>query len=1174
MSTYIRYPSSGGSIPTYATASSLPATATDGSLAIVLDTDSLYIFDGTSQTWMLIGSGTLTVTMVGTFDSGSPSANGAHISGNAIFFQSASGTVPGMLNTSTQTIAGIKTFTGQINANSGIDRSTAGTLTIGATNSTTINIGNASATVNITGTVITEDTTVLNVTDALITVNKGGGAGSGQNAGIEIEEASSITGYMETSSNRNSWILKAPNTAGIVTITPGASGFTIDQASHNPVTLGAFGSSPNANAASLSTQVLTLQPASSSFPGGVSTSTQSFAGGKTIVGNADEVQLTVQGNGTQTSNLQNWSSSTPTVLTSINSSGNLIFTGTGSSSIPLIKMPAVDGDVGATGFYMVSGQGITARYNGTDAFWSKQNVFGFNNGCKVRLYDSGALNSITLTFGNEFGTGWYHPGTCQWAWAGAATAGGAGTQTLLLSKLASTFTGTLAVNGAADAVQFTITGNATQTSNIFKIQTSASAALLTVDNSGNGVFTGTLSASNLSGTNTGDVSLGAVGSSPNGNGASLSGQVLTLQPADGTNPGVITAGTQTIGGAKTFSGNMTLSANLTLGQSSSGVSGTNADLNAHATPIVRLTNAGLVSLASITTTGVSSGHQLWLNNQTGNAITIVNNYATPPGGSAVILTGCAADMVVQNNGTLILSYDSTSSAWLCESTCTSSMTTLGDMMYGGTSGIETRLAGNTSTTRKFLRSTGSGSAATAPVWEQPSISLTTEVTGTLPVGNGGTGQSSNWTQYGVIYASTTGVLSSTAAGTAGYVLTSNGTSAPTFQAASSTPSSSNALYNLGLSVTASGNVLTIALKQADGSTDPASGTGAVQVGMRSSTATTGSTTARTVTGALSQTLTQGTALTFPASQSGNLYIYLIDSNGSGTMKLGASSVLVDENNLQTILVESQSVTVTSASPGVVTQTAHGYVTNDAVVFTGTALPTGLSASTRYYVKVVDANSYQVAAYPNGTSINTFSTGTSVVAHYAGAKIVSDAVYSNVAVRCIGYAKVNNSTIGNWASPTLVCPLQAGMVITNNISANYYSTAGQSISASTPVVIKYENKRYDGVGIGVVGGTAQFGFIAPLAGTYLISAMITPNTHAYTAGDQTYAKININGTAFLQQMNTAYSTSGSVQSNHVNGGITCAYGDLIEVMYNSDGAVSLTSDAQKVYTSIQFIGFTP
>lgn len=44
-----------------------------------------------------------------------------------------------------------------------------------------------------------------------------------------------------------------------------------------------------------------------------------------------------------------------------------------------------------------------------------------------------------------------------------------------------------------------------------------------------------------SGTNTGDVTLTAVGASANANGASLSGQALTLQPASTSFPGVMTA---------------------------------------------------------------------------------------------------------------------------------------------------------------------------------------------------------------------------------------------------------------------------------------------------------------------------------------------------------------------------------------------------------------------------------------------------------------------------------------------------------------------------------------------------------------------------------------------------------------------------------------------------------
>lgn len=63
---------------------------------------------------------------------------------------------------------------------------------------------------------------------------------------------------------------------------------------------------------------------------------------------------------------------------------------------------------------------------------------------------------------------------------------------------------------------------------------------------------------------------------------------------------------------------------------------------------------------------------------------------------------------------------------------------------------------------------------------------TLSATTAIPVTSGGTGQNSALTQYGVVFASTTGAMASTAAGTAGYVLTSNGTSAPTFQAPAAT----------------------------------------------------------------------------------------------------------------------------------------------------------------------------------------------------------------------------------------------------------------------------------------------------------------------------------------------------------------------------------------------------
>jgi hypothetical protein len=49
------------------------------------------------------------------------------------------------------------------------------------------------------------------------------------------------------------------------------------------------------------------------------------------------------------------------------------------------------------------------------------------------------------------------------------------------------------------------------------------------------------------------ISFGAIGSTPNANGASIASSVITLQPASASFGGVVTTGTQTFGGAKTFS---------------------------------------------------------------------------------------------------------------------------------------------------------------------------------------------------------------------------------------------------------------------------------------------------------------------------------------------------------------------------------------------------------------------------------------------------------------------------------------------------------------------------------------------------------------------------------------------------------------------------------------------
>jgi hypothetical protein len=68
-------------------------------------------------------------------------------------------------------------------------------------------------------------------------------------------------------------------------------------------------------------------------------------------------------------------------------------------------------------------------------------------------------------------------------------------------------------------------------------------------------------------------------------------------------------------------------------------------------------------------------------------------------------------------------------------------------------------------------------------------------------------------------------------------------------------------------------------------------------------------------------------------------------------------------------------TISNASPAVVTKAGHGLLDDDPIVFrTSGTLPTGLTAGTVYYVNYVGVNTFQVAATPDGASINTSSAG--------------------------------------------------------------------------------------------------------------------------------------------------------------------------------------------------------
>lgn len=113
------------------------------------------------------------------------------------------------------------------------------------------------------------------------------------------------------------------------------------------------------------------------------------------------------------------------------------------------------------------------------------------------------------------------------------------------------------------------------------------------------------------------------------------------------------------------------------------------------------------------------------------------------GGTGAVTLTLGGTLAIANGGTNATTANGAFNAL-------SPMTTLGDVIFGGAAGVGTRLAGNTTTTPTFLRSTGAAGLATAPTFSQ--VNAGTDLAGVLPTANGGTNASS-WTTGSVPYLS-------------------------------------------------------------------------------------------------------------------------------------------------------------------------------------------------------------------------------------------------------------------------------------------------------------------------------------------------------------------------------------------------------------------------------------
>jgi len=160
------------------------------------------------------------------------------------------------------------------------------------------------------------------------------------------------------------------------------------------------------------------------------------------------------------------------------------------------------------------------------------------------------------------------------------------------------------------------------------------------------------------------------------------------------------------------------------------------------------------------------------------AATTATNVVGGVAGSIPYQTGSGAtSMLSLGAGGEILQAGTSAPAWTAYTAPTSVAT--GDVWYGSAANVLSTLAGNTTSTKKFLTQTGTGSASAAPAWGTIS---TSDVTGTVSVGNGGTGLTTFGGTNTVLYTSAANTLTSVAAssGAGQFLQTTTSAGAPSW----------------------------------------------------------------------------------------------------------------------------------------------------------------------------------------------------------------------------------------------------------------------------------------------------------------------------------------------------------------------------------------------------------